>query len=589
MNTDTPSETSKIGFDIETLSADELWTAEPGSFVRLVGAGEAGNVTVTPETGLCGSLTASGTLVGHNLGLFDLIAADRHLGIPVETTIPRMHDLRLVAFQADPPSSDQTKDGPGFKHYSLDALAHRYLNGAKSTDGKALAKEFGGWGAIPVDEQRYVEYCRDDVELALRLAEKLPLTDYDRREAIVASITARATLEGFRVDVDAVTQRARELSERSAAGRQMLSDTYGFPMLNGSGKPSNAPQRTKQGKQAFRDALESLGFPTARWATNKDGSLSLGKDTLTVALDWAAERNHPALNVIQAVSEMNGIRNNAANLLRYTVDGRVHPTFEPFQTTGRWSVRDPGLTVLKKKGADSERAFLLPEEGHVLITIDVDQADPRCVAAHSQDPNLLAIVNNPEMDLHSEVAIMSFGNAEGNNRHYAKSVDIGWLYGRTVNGLAKTPGITRDAAERVDAAMRERFSRVVEWQNEVRDRALSGALLDNGFGRNLRVQPGHEFTQAPAMMGQSSTRDLIAEGLLELRKRAPEMLPMLRVIVHDEVVASVPEKDAEECARILQSCLSREWAPAGASNPVRITAGQGKPFSIGKNWLDVYS
>lgn len=585
---ETGANRTRVGLDFETLPAEELWTSARGSFVRLVGAGPAGNVTVTPETALCGSLTASGDLVGHNLAGFDLLAAERHLGIPVENTAPRMHDLRLVAFQADPPHSAQTKPGPGFKSYSLDALADRHLGGAKSTDGKALAREFGGWGSIPTDDPRFVEYCRDDVELALRLAEVLPMTDYDRREARVASVTSRATLEGFRVDVDALKIRVRELEDRSAAGREMLADTYGFPLTNRAGKPSKAPQRTSQGKQAFRGALESLGFPTGSWPLSKDGSLSLSKETITKALEWADDRSHPAADVIRAVQGMNGVRNNAANLLRCTADGRVHPLFAPFQATGRWSVQEPGLTVLKKSGGDSERAFLLPEEGHVLVSIDLDQVDIRCVAAHSQDPNLIAIVNDPDRDIHSEVAVMAFGSAEGKHRFHAKSIDLGWLYGRTVNGLSRTPGITRDAAERVDASMRHQFARVMDWQSEVRGRASSGALLDNGFGRRLRCEPGQEFTQAPAMMGQSTTRDLIAEGLLDLRNRAPEMLPMLRVIVHDEIVASVPEDHAEECARILQDCMSREWAPAGASRPVRFTAGQGKPFVFGRNWLECY-
>lgn len=578
----------RIGLDFETLPAEELWSAPQGSFVRLVGAGPAGDVSVTPQTALCAPLTASGTLAGHNLAGFDLLAAERHLGIPVEDTMPRMHDVRLVAFQADPPHSAQTKPGPGFKSYSLDALAGRYLDGAKSADGRALAKEFGGWGEIPTDDPRFTAYCRDDVELALRLAEVLPLTDYDRREALVASVTSRATLEGFRVDTGGLTARIAELEERSRCGLELLSGTYGFPLTNKQGKPSRAPQRTTAGKAAFEAALTSLSFPVSGWPRGKDGSLSLSKETMAKALDWAAGNQHPALDVIRAVSEMNGVRNNASNILRCTSDGRVHPLFSPFQATGRWSVQEPGLTVLKKGGGDSERAFLLPEEGHVLVSIDLDQVDIRCVAAHSQDPNLIAIMNDPERDIHSEVAVMAFGSLEGKNRFHAKSLDLGWLYGRTVNGLARTPGITRDAAERVDASMRGQFTRVMEWQNEVRDRASSGALLDNGFGRRLRCEPGREFTQAPAMMGQSTTRDLIAEGLLDLRRRAPEMLPMLRVIVHDEIVLSVPEKDAQECARVAQDCLSRLWAPAGASRPVRFTAGQGKPFVFGRTWNDCY-
>lgn len=183
---------------------------------------------------------------------------------------------------------------------------------------------------------------------------------------------------------------------------------------------------------------------------------------------------------------------------------------------------------------------------------------------------------------------MAFGTAEGKARHHAKSMDLGWLYNRTVNGLAQTPGVTREAAVKVDASMQAQFGRVRAWQSEVIERGRAGLLLDNGFGRHLRVEQDRAFTQAPATMGQSTTRDMIAEGLIDLARRAPEVLPMLRVIVHDEVVLSVPREHAEEIARIVQDCMSREWAPAGASRPVAVTAGQGKPFTFSERWGDLY-
>jgi P4 family phage/plasmid primase-like protien len=580
----------RVGFDLETLDADKLFTAPRGSFVRLAGyAGLVGDMTdamgrafalgdirriTRPDAGV----------VGHNIFFFDLPALHQHHGLRVEDTIPYARDLRIAAFQNDPPTSYETKAGGGFKSYSLHALAGRYLGDEKSDMGEALAKEYGGWDNIPVDDIRYAEYCRDDVRLAEELDKAIPYDPYEEREARVCAVTARATLEGFRVDVEGLRARSAELAERSAAGFRKLEE-HGFPLTNKAGKPAKAPQRTREGKEAFGRALEASGFPADRWPRGADGTLSLGKDVMAFALGHAQRAVPAAVPLIEAVSEMNGIRNNAANVLKHvTPDGRVHPVFMPFQATGRWSVLDPGLTVLKKGVEDSERAFLIPEEGHVLVSIDLDQVDIRCVGAHSQDMNLIRILNDPERDIHTEIA-----ERARVPRKAAKTLDLGWLYGRGIKGMvANTKGMTMETAMDVDRYMASEFRRVTEWQTEVRGLGEDGVLLDNGFGRRLRVDPERSYTQAPAMLGQSTTRDLIAEGLLDLAKRAPEMLPMLRVIVHDEVVASVPEKDAEECARVLQSCLSRMWAPAGASEPVRISAGQGKPFTFGRKWSDLY-
>lgn len=568
-----------IPFDLETLSAEKLFTSEPGSFVKLVGYDDQ----VTDADDFPYKADGSLGLVGCNNFFFDSIALDRHHGVPVEQTISGGRDLRIAAFQNDPPTSYQTQHGPGFKSYSLDALGERYLGLAKSTAGKELVTEFGGWDHIPADDPRYIQYCRDDVELTGHLNAAIPWDPYEEREARVCAITARTTLSGFRVDVAGLEKRTQELLNRSAFGRSMLAEKYGFPLMDAKGHPAKAPQRSKLGKEAFRAALAAFRFPVELWPLSKDGSLSLSKETMAFALDHAERKVPVAADIIRAVSDMNGVRNNAANILRCVVGDRTHPVFLPFQATGRWSVLEPGWSVTKKGTADSEREFALPEEGEVLVSIDLDQIDIRCVAAHSQDHNLIDILNDPARDIHQEVADLGCVS-----RHAAKSLDLGWLYGRTVNGLSQTPGITRELAVKVDQSMRSQFGRVMAWQRQVRDMGDSGVLLDNGFGRKLRVDPERSFTQAPGFVGQSTTRDLIAEGLLTLAATAPEVIPMLRMIVHDEVVASVPRAHAEEIARIIQSSMSREWAPAGKSRPVRITAGQGKPFTFGETWGALY-
>lgn len=568
--------------DIETGDADDLYRLAPDpSYVRLIGISRS-------VLGPGEHLIARHPYVTVNGHLFDFPALDRHCGIPVEQTIPFSRDLRVAAFQHDPPTTYQTSDGPGFKSYSMAALTERYLGvSVKSELGKELAKEYGGWDRIPADDPRYADYLRSDLWNTRRLNEEIPHDPYETREAWVATVMARTTLNGFKADVPGLTDRVHDLEDRAMDGRVRLAEDFGFPLTNKAGKEAKAPQRTAEGKAAFERALTASGFPLDSWPRCADGSLSLSKDVMGYAAGHAKNSGLTgALGLIEAVQLMNGIRNSAANVMSHVTDGRAHYTFEPFQSTGRWSC---GLTVLKKGVEDSERYFLTADgdeddpDGFTLVSVDLDQIDIRGVAAHSQDPGLIAILNNPERDIHTEIS-----ERAGVPRKQGKTLDLGWLYGRTVNGLAQTPGMTREAAERVDAYMRAAFPRVMEWQREVRQLGEAGVLIGNGFGRRLRVDPQRAFTQAPALIGQSTTRDVIAEGLLDLARRAPEMLPMLRAAVHDEIVACVPKRDAEECARMLQSCLSRSWAPAGRSIPVRISAGQGKPFTFGYRWGSLY-
>lgn len=575
-------------FDIETDDADKLYQlpANTRDYVRLTGIGSQ-TVAQWPPRAVFGPGRPTATVNGN---LFDFPALDRHCSIPVESTIPFSRDLRTAAFQHDPPTTYQTSPGPGYRPYSMAALAARYLGEpeAKSDDLKALAKLHDGYGSIPVDEPRYHAYLRQDLDVTRRLNAAIPYHPYEQREAYVSTVTARTTLNGFQVDVPGLTARVAGLRAQAAAGREALA-AYGFPLTTADGKrAASAPQRTKAGKAAFESALSSMGVVLENWPRGKDGSLLLGKDVLATVADALTSASHPALPLVQAVQEMNGIRNSAANLLSHTNshDHRAYYTFEPWQSTGRWSC---GLTVLKKGVPDSERAFLTADgdeqdpDGDVLVSIDLDQIDIRAVAVHAQDPSLIALLNDPARDIHTEISAMARVP-----RKQGKTFDLGWLYGRGARAMGEMPGADPQAAQAVVQYMATAFPLVRPWQDRVREQGGAGVLLDNGFGRRLRVDPQRAYTQAPAMMGQSTTRDIIAQGLIDLARTAPEMLPMLRVIVHDEVVASVPRRHAEECARILQSALSRQWAPAGASIPISITAGQGKPFEFAYRWNDLY-
>jgi DNA polymerase I len=234
-------------------------------------------------------------------------------------------------------------------------------------------------------------------------------------------------------------------------------------------------------------------------------------------------------------------------------DGRVHPKISFTQATGRWSVTSPGLTVLGKRGGRHvERAVLLPDPGEVLISVDLSQVDMRAVAGLSQDQAYIHMLMSE--DPHTELAIALFGDA--GLRETAKAIGHGWNYGESLKRISMENEIEPTIVHKFDRSMRDRFGRLVEWREEVRTLAASGALLDNGFGRMMRPDPQRAHTQGPALMGQGAARDLMMTGLLRL---PTEILPMLRAQVHDEVVLSVPEKDHVEIGRTVVDALSFEW------------------------------
>jgi DNA polymerase-1 len=193
----------------------------------------------------------------------------------------------------------------------------------------------------------------------------------------------------------------------------------------------------------------------------------------------------------------------------------------------------------------------------------------------------------PGMDLHSEVAFRVFGDR--GMREPAKVAGHGWNYGLGIDGLVNTFGIEREVAVAFHQSMREQFPRLVEWKNEMAEAAKSGDLLDNGFGRKMRPDVARAYTQGPALMGQGCARDLFMEGMLNLARVAPDVLPMLRGVVHDEVVMSVPSEDVADVEKVVIDALSFDWAPEGVGYDRQISVVADVAGRSEKSWGAVYA
>jgi P4 family phage/plasmid primase-like protien len=587
-----------VAFDIETGSAamTTLFSSGP-EYVRLSGYSvEGGPVQVTTSLDeISDRVTSADMVVGHNIMGFDMIALARLGGVDLRALADedRLVDTKILAMLADPPHAKMNV-GEAERYYSLDNVGERLLGHTKHGDLKALAREFGdpslkgkareadGYGKIPTDDARYVEYLRGDVAITDELLAALPIDEYARREHRVAAIGAGLTLAGFRVDVPTVHERYEAGEARRAELVQWLRDEHGLPSVKKDGKPCTAPQSTQAGKEAIERAFLSAGFPDDDIPRTANGAIAMSKEVLEALLEHQAEDYPGIVPIVEAVQSLNGIRTVYGTVLEYLVGDRVHPNVSMRQASGRWSILDPGLTVFGKRGGKAtERAVFLPDaDDHVLISADLSQIDARAVAVWSQDENYMALFA-PGKDLHTEVAVAIFGDPS--KREMAKVISHGANYGLGLNGLlSRNPKIDPELAARFYELQPQRFPGVELWKADVRGRAGAGELLDNGFGRKLYVNPERAYTQAPALVGQACARDLMMEGLLRL---PVDVAAMIRAVVHDEVVLSVPMARIDEVERTVLDALSFQWAPPGKDIPIQIEAGLGER---GRSWAGCY-
>jgi P4 family phage/plasmid primase-like protien len=565
-----------VVFDIES-AGNELWPIRPG-FIRITGVQEGKTIRVYDDAEVIADLLSNARLiVGHNIMGFDLLAFALHHGVDLHKLAAdgRIIDTMLTEIVTNPPEA-RTKQGQIMKEYSLDTLGLAKFGQGKTGDLDALAKEFGGYDRIPIDDERYVRYCAGDVNLAARIAASQRRTEYAKREHRVAAIAAQIRVNGFRVDEQLLAERVAAGHARRAELVGKLRDRYGLPTTKKDGKPSKSPQATAEGRAAIVQAFVDLGVTLP---TTPSGQPALGKEAL-VEVAGRHANDEGVQELVETVQSLNGVRSVYDTVARCRVGDRVHPDITMFQASGRWSITEPGLTVMGKRGGKYvEREIFIPEEGHVVIAADLAQVDARAVAAWCQDPAYLELFQ-PGRDSHTEIALAVWRDAS--RRDDAKIIGHGWNYGMGLGKLADKCG-SLDAAQEFDRAMRDRFPGLVDWKRRVAEEADAGRLLDNGFGRLLRTTPGYGWTQGPALLGQSAARDILMEGLLRMPR---ELHPYLRAVVHDEIVLSIPVDQADELERAVLAALSFEWCPHEGGIPVRIEAGLAKR---GDSWGACYA
>lgn len=464
-----------------------------------------------------------------------------------------------------------------------------------------------GFERIPVDDPEYREYLVGDLEATQHVQRsvfrRITNWDYARREMKVAAFQNRMTFNGWRVDRGDLARRVEQEDARRSAAVKTLNERYGVPLTKADGKPSDAPWATSGGRAALVEAFHAAGAEyvpmTAPSKAHPNGLPALGKDAMgegwwvnSEGLRVPGMTNPEAYGNVPAVVELCGVLREAtgatakyAEIARYvTREGRVHGGIGEDQASGRWAMTRPSLTNLGKRGPKVEqRTPFVPDWGHVLIAVDASQVDMRAVAGLSQDQAYMALFgfdeNGKPRDAHMDMAEVYFGERTKEARDQTKGINHKINYGGSAASTAAQNGIP---IEIVNAALFERsraYPGVISWTGDARERAGRGELLDNGFGRLMRCDPNRAWTQAPALLGQGAARDIVCEAILRFLGEYPHATAYLRGVVHDELVLSVPEAEAEFWREALRWAFTFEW------RDVPILCDVSPP---GYNWAECY-
>jgi DNA polymerase family A len=499
--------------------------------------------------------------------------------------------------------------------YRLNTVAERYGLEGKTDHLPRLAVQYGGYDKIPVMLGEYWDYLRGDLlasrnvyrEMGRRAHEK-KLLAVVRREMRISAIQNAMYLKGMGVDLDEVERQIRQAEEQRARAYRMLHETAGVPLPDSEmrwqeqvdvkiprttphGKEirrryerwfhrpcpdmrtgykwrskiiGSSPLTTNEGRDAFERALRAAGVRDEDVPFTPTGNkLALSRDALGTETWLRGNEAVPGLSrkyadnpdviaLCEAAILVGSASAKAEEVLENLCpDGRVHPQIGDIQASGRWAHIKPSVTNIGKHGAALlQRRMFRARRGHVFVAIDLDQVDARAVAGWCQDPEYMKLAR-PGMDMHREVAFRVFGSRSDDARGRAKAITHAWNYGQGPKGASAHTGLPLETTRKFDSGMKMAFPALCRWRDGIRRRAERTGLVPSKWGRPLRVIPGQEYTQAPAQVGQSTTRDLLCDGLLRMDR---EVLEMLCLVIHDEIVLEVPEDRVEEItARAMKS------------------------------------
>mgnify|MGYP000458648611 FL=1 len=248
----------------------------------------------------------------------------------------------------------------------------------------------------------------------------------------------------------------------------------------------------------------------------------------------------------------------------------VHTSLEQtIVTSGRLSSKDPNLQnipVRSDYGQAIRECFIAPE-GCKLICADYSQIELRILAHISQDKNLIAAFKSGA-DIHLATASQIFHKPieeiTKDERRYAKSINFGLIYGKSVFGLAKELKIERAAAKLYIDNYFAQYPLVSNFMENIKKFAHRDGYVETIYGRKIYLaninSANNILRQAEERLAlnapmQGSAADIIKIAMLNVNQwLAQEKLQTKMILqVHDELIFQVPNNEVD----IIMANLSR--------------------------------
>lgn len=470
----------------------------------------------------------------------------------------KQFDVQVAAFLLNPLYRDQSLVGLARENIDVELEAEEMsaedLLSAKVTAVEKLAAVFDkALGATPKLHELFTKI-----------------------EMPVASVLASMELEGIQLDVDYLTDFAKEVDSMLANIERSIYD-----MAGGVFNISSPAQLAEV-------LFVKLNLPKAGI---KRGQTSLS--TAASELDKLRGK-HPVVDLVTKYRELTKLKNTYIDTLPTMVDenSRLHTTFNLAAVqTGRLSSTDPNLQNIPVRtdlGRRIRTAFVAGK-GKRLVSADYSQFELRLAAVMADDKELIDMFNRGA-DIHlitaSQIYERSPEDVTKQMRRAAKAINFGILYGMSPHGLAVATGMMRDQAVDFIEKYKELRRPLFDYIDKTKHAAHQNGYVETWFGRRRPMPDLHSSNfivrqaaerAAINMPIQGTESDLMKMAMIKVYQKLNQDYPDCKMLlqIHDSILVECPAEKADAMSQLLKETME---------NITKMPVELAVDVVVGKNW-----
>lgn len=251
----------------------------------------------------------------------------------------------------------------------------------------------------------------------------------------------------------------------------------------------------------------------------------------------------------------------------------IHTIFnQTLTSTGRLSSSEPNLQnipVRDEEGKNLRKLFISRFPNGKIVSADYNQIELRLLANLTEDKHMVETYNNGG-DIHTSTAAKIFNinvnEVTKQERHMAKAVNFGIVYGISAYGLANQIGVTVAQAKDFINKYFQEFPSVKQYMDNAVIFARTNGYSKTMYGRirkipeiNSPIFTTRGFGERVAMNApiQGSASDIIKLAMVKVYKEMKKHNLQSKLIlqIHDELIVDTKEDEFDIVKKILKDCM----------------------------------